>query len=94
LSERQSQKIPHQFQNKRAAILRNHIFTDEEWRTLKRLSGLTDHHRTDVEDVVRFLRSKPSLKNHRATKRQEARANIPAVMICPLIEGRVIERED
>jgi hypothetical protein len=51
-------------------------FDDEEWQTLKQLSGLADDAREDVEQVVRFLRAKPSLKNPLATEVQEGRENI------------------
>jgi hypothetical protein len=52
------------------------IFNEEDWETLKRLSGLPDNARTDVEGVVRFLREKPSLKHPFSTELQESRENI------------------
>ena len=52
------------------------VFDDEEWQTLRQLSGLADDAREDVEQVVRFLRAKPSLKNPLATEVQEGRENI------------------
>jgi hypothetical protein len=52
------------------------IFNEEDWETLKRLSGLPDEARSDVEGVVRFLRKRPSLKHPFSTELQESRENI------------------
>jgi hypothetical protein len=51
------------------------IFDEEEWQRLRKVSGLPDNYRTDVEDVVRFLRDKPSLKHPFAAESQQDREN-------------------
>jgi hypothetical protein len=50
--------------------------SDEKWRQLKCLSGLPDEARSDVEQILRFLRERPSLKHPLATEAQVSRRNM------------------
>ena len=54
-----------------------HVFEDEEWQTLKVLSGLPDDAREDVEQVVHFLAKRPPLEKHPLSEIPAARKNIP-----------------
>jgi hypothetical protein len=52
------------------------IFDEEEWHKLKGLSGLPDSARSEVEDILGFLRAKPSVKHPLATELQNSRKNM------------------
>jgi hypothetical protein len=49
---------------------------ESDWQRLRNLSGLPDDARSDVEQVIRFLHEKPSLKNARVSKLQHDRTTI------------------
>jgi hypothetical protein len=50
--------------------------SDEKWTKLRQLSGLPEGARSEVEDIVRFMHGKPSLKNPLATELQVSRKNL------------------